>query len=124
MGHLFVLQSFLQPHFSRSRKLSATSVMSQNGWTISTLQKMDGSSFTTPLNIHENCNLDGNFYGFTDNSLTGELSYTFTGDGYFSIKFSNCGENGLIKAYYDDELVGKFFLWVSSFTFVFAGFIL
>ena len=47
------------------------------------------------------------FHTWSDNMDAGDLMYTFTGSGDFTIEFANCWNDGSVVAYYDGSEIEK-----------------
>jgi len=69
------------------------------GWTIGVGNSMGGSSA-----VQASCGSGTSWYGWDSNDNVGSITYTATSDGYFSLTFKNCWEEGTVGLYINDVL--------------------
>ena len=85
--------------------LGDSELMRSNGWEVNTMYDKNSRS----INACNNKFNDENFYGWSVGDDVAELSYTFSGDGEYSIEFGNCWTEGAVMLYYNDVIAGNFF---------------
>ena len=83
---------------AKLRNLSSSFVMSKRGWSFST-QEDKPSDFSTQCGF-------STWYGWSHGDLVGLISATFSGKGYGTIKFGNCGMDGVVLGLLGHEPFG------------------